>query len=82
MISRIRRLQRCSENASSERRRAISHRWALMSEAIALIMCWQLQPCATPQRPCKIACSASITDVGVQTPQGSDSQVISRAKSI
>ena len=22
-----------------------------MSEAIALSICWQLQPCATPQRP-------------------------------
>ena len=51
MISRIRRLQRCSENASSKRRRAISHRWARMSKAIALSMFWQLQPCATPQRP-------------------------------
>ena len=24
-----------------------------------------------PKRPCKIACSAPIADVGVQTPQGS-----------
>jgi len=74
MISRIRRLQRCSENASSKRRRAISHRWARMSKAIALSMFWQLQPCATPQRPCKIACSPSIADFGVQTLQGIDAQ--------
>jgi len=34
----------------------------------------QLHPCATPQRPCKIACSALIADFGVQTLQGLDAQ--------
>ena len=42
--------------------------------AIASRIGRQLQPCATPQRPCKIACSLTVDDFGVQTPQGSDSQ--------
>jgi len=40
-----------------------------MSEAMASRILRHLHGCTTPQRPCKIACSASITDVGLRTPK-------------
>ena len=53
---------------------AKSGRCASISVAIASNIELQVQHWATPQRPCKIACSPSIADFGVQTPQGLDSQ--------
>jgi len=38
----------------------MSDRWARMSEAVALRMCWQLQPCATPQGPLSMLVFGSV----------------------
>jgi len=45
------------------------YRWTRLREAKAHRSSRCLEAGANPQRPCKIACSLTVADFGVQTPQ-------------